>query len=400
MKVFRIIASWLYSIGVYIRNMLYHYGLLRTTEVDIPTICVGNLAVGGTGKTPHTEYLIRLLHNDYKVAVLSRGYKRKSKGIVLVTPSEVFHTVTLPPVGGMKGGLADTIGDEPTQIHMHFPDVPICVSGDRVAGVRYIQKHCPDVQVIILDDAYQHRAITCGYYVLLTAENNLYVNDHIMPWGRLREHAYRSHRADMVVVTKCPAKMQPIDRRNIIHSLNLASFQHLAFSWMRYGALRRLEGEKVRKLEGEKAHPALRTPNAERRTPNAEHRTPNAERPLQGDGGLWFFRPLVLAGIAHPETMLDEVRSRYPQAQLVAFPDHHRFTKRDWKRVTRIYEKHHCDAIITTEKDAVRLLLQDEYIRRWGDKTYVLPIEIDFNEFTDIFNQNIIRYVEENTRNR
>ncbi len=356
MKIFRIIASWLYGIGVYIRNMLYHYNLLRTTEVDIPTICVGNLAVGGTGKTPHTEYLIRLLHNDYKVAVLSRGYKRKTKGIVLADAS----------------ATADTIGDEPMQIHMHFPDVPICVSADRVAGVRYIQKHCPDAQLIILDDAYQHRAITCGYYILLTAENNLYVNDHIMPWGRLREHAYRSHRADMVVVTKCPAKMQPIDRRNVIHDLKLASFQQLAFSWMRYGQIKPL---------------LLSAPNAERRTPNAAESS-------------WFFRPLVLAGIAHPETMLNEVRSRYPQAQLVAFPDHHRFTKRDWKRVARIYEKHHCDAIITTEKDAVRLLLQNEYIRCWGDKTYVLPIEIDLKEFTDIFNQNIIRYVEENTRNR
>ncbi len=369
MKVFRIIASWLYGIGVYIRNMLYHYNLLRTTEVDIPTICVGNLAVGGTGKTPHTEYLIRLLHNDYKVAVLSRGYKRKTKGIVLADAS----------------ATADTIGDEPMQIHMHFPDVPICVSGNRVAGVHYIQKHCPDVQVIILDDAYQHRAITCGYYILLTAENNLYVNDHIMPWGRLREHAYRSHRADMVVVTKCSPKMQPIDRRNIIHSLNLASFQQLAFSWMRYGALRKLGAQSLSHLVTQ---------------PHSSSLIPHLKHPLQGDGGLWFFRPLVLAGIAHPETMLDEVRSRYPQAQLVAFSDHHRFTKRDWKRVARIYEKHHCDAIITTEKDAVRLLLQDEYIRRWGNQTYVLPIEIDMKEFTDIFNQNIIRYVEENTRNR
>ncbi len=367
MKIFRIIASWLYSIGVYIRNMLYHYNLLRTTEVDIPTICVGNLAVGGTGKTPHTEYLIRLLHNDYKVAVLSRGYKRKTKGIVLADAS----------------ATADTIGDEPMQIHMHFPDVPICVSADRVAGVRYIQKHCPDVQVIILDDAYQHRAITCGYYVLLTAENNLYVNDHIMPWGRLREHAYRSHRADMVVVTKCSPKMQPIDRRNIIHSLNLASFQQLAFSWMRYG----------------KIAPLLSPPQGGR---SMTEMTTSDSPPVGGVGGgcAWFFRPLVLAGIAHPETMLDEVRSRYPQAQLLAFSDHHRFTKRDWKRVARIYEKHHCDAIITTEKDAVRLLLQDEYIRRWGNQTYVLPIEIDMKEFTDIFNQNIIRYVEENTRNR
>ncbi len=318
------------------------------TEVDIATICVGNLAVGGTGKTPHTEYLIRLLKKDYKVAVLSRGYKRKTKGIVLADAN----------------ATADTIGDEPMQIHVHFPDIPICVSADRVAGVRYIQEHFPDVQVIILDDAYQHRAIRCGYYLLLTEENNLYVNDHIMPWGRLREHAYRSHQADMVVVTKCPQKMQPIDRRNVINTLRLATFQQLAFSWMKYGALRRLEGIKTQ------------------------------------DEQTWFFRPLVLAGIAHPEPMFEEIRKRYPQAQLLAFPDHHRFNKRDWKQLARLYEKHHCDAIITTEKDAVRLLLDKQYMHQWGNKTFVLPIEIDLKEFTDIFNQNIIRYVKANTRNR
>ncbi len=355
MKIFRIIASFFYSICVFLRNMLYHNDILRKHEVDIPTICVGNLAVGGTGKTPHTEYILRLLKDDYKVAVLSRGYKRKSKGIVLADQSST----------------ADTIGDEPMQIHLHFPDIPVCVSADRVAGVRYIQQHCPDVQVIILDDAYQHRAIRCGYYILLTAENNLYVNDHILPWGRLREHAYRSHQADLIVVTKCPEKMQPIDRRNIINSLKPASFQQLAFSWRKYGSIKPL---------------ASSVPNAERRTPNAEN--------------SWFFRPLVLAGIAHPEPMLEEIRKRYPQAQLLAFPDHHRFTKRDWKRLAKVYDKHNCDAIITTEKDAVRLLLQEEYVRKWGDKTFVLPLEVDFKEYTDIFNQNIIRYVKENTRNR
>ncbi len=353
MKLFCIIVSFFYGIGVFIRNMLYHNGLLRKKEVDIATICVGNLAIGGTGKTPHTEYLIRLLQHDYKVAVLSRGYKRKTKGILLADESST----------------ADTIGDEPMQIHLHFPDIPICVSADRVVGVRYIQEHCPDVQVIILDDAYQHRAIRCGYYILLTAENNLYVNDHLLPWGQLREHAYRCNQADMVVVTKCPEKMQPIDRRNIINSLHLASFQQLTFSWHKYGSLRKLVTQ-------------------------SQNKSVNPISELS-----WFFRPLVLTGIAHPESMLEEIRSRYPQAQLIAFPDHHAFTKRDWKRIEKAYQKHNCDAIITTEKDAVRLLLQNEYIERWGSKTFVLPIEIDLKEFTDIFNQNIIRYVKENTRN-
>ncbi len=383
MKIFRIIVAFFYGIGVFLRNMLYHNGLLRKTEVDIATICVGNLAIGGTGKTPHTEYLIRLLQEDYKVAVLSRGYKRKTKGIVLVTQP--------PSNSPMRGKdtfstqriiTADTIGDEPMQIHRKFPDIPICVSADRVKGVRYIQEHCPDVQIIILDDAYQHRAIRCGYYILLTAENNLYVNDHILPWGRLREHAYRSHQADMVVITKCPEKMQPIDRRNIINSLRLASFQKLAFSWQKYG----------------KIAPLL-SPHEGGRCIASDH----IVSLHGGDGGgcnSWFFRPLVLAGIAYPEPMLEEVRKRYPQAQLLAFADHHRYTKRDWKKIQKAYEKHNCDAIITTEKDAVRLVEQKTFVERWGKNTFVLPIEIDLKEYTEIFNQNIIRYVKENTRNR
>ncbi len=374
MKLFRIIISFFYGIGVFIRNMLYHNGLLRKKEVDIATICVGNLAIGGTGKTPHTEYLIRLLKHDYKVAVLSRGYKRKTRGIQLADESST----------------ADTIGDEPMQIHLHFPDVPVCVSANRIKGVHYIQQHCPDVQVIILDDAYQHRAIHCGYYILLTAENNLYVNDHLLPWGQLREHAYRCNQADMVVVTKCPEKMQPIDRRNIINSLRLASFQQLTFSWHKYGSLRKL----VTPSQNKSANSNVVNSNAVNlNAVNLDAVNSNAEF-------SWFFRPLVLAGIAHPESMLEEIRSRYPQAQLIAFPDHHSFTKRDWKRIEKAYNKHNCDAIITTEKDAVRLLLQNEYIERWGSKTFVLPIEIDLKEFTDTFNQNILHYVKENTRNR
>ncbi len=225
MKIFSIIASWLYGMGVYVRNMLYHADILKSTSVDIATICVGNLAVGGTGKTPMIEYLVRLLSPQYKVAILSRGYKRKSKGIQTSVGTEVSSSL---------------LGDEPMQMHLHFPDVPIVVSADRVKGVHYIQEHFPDVQVILLDDAYQHRALRCGYNILLTPESRIYVDDHLLPWGRLREHAYRANRADIVVVTKCPEKMQPIEQRNIINRLNLAPFQALVFSWLRYEKLRSL----------------------------------------------------------------------------------------------------------------------------------------------------------------
>ncbi len=356
MKLFRIIASWFYSIGVYIRNMLYHNGLLRSREVDIATICVGNLAVGGTGKTPHVEYLIRLLQDKYKVAVLSRGYKRKTKGVVIADKQSTAHT----------------IGDEPMQIHMKFPNVPICVSANRLKGVAALQKKYPDLDVIILDDAYQHRAIKCGYYILLTAENNLYVDDHLLPWGRLREHTYRSHQAEIVVVTKCPDKMKPIDKRSVDNALDLAPYQRLCFSWLRYGALRQMMHQKGK---------------------GAEQHHKKADQ-------AWFFRPLVLAGIAHPEPMLEEVKKKYPQAQLLAFSDHHNFTEGDMKKIRKAYEQYNCDAIITTEKDAVRLQLHKEYMANWGKKTFILPVEVDLREFTETFNQNIIRYVTQNKRNR
>ncbi len=356
MKLFRIIASGFYSVGVFIRNMLYHNGLLRIKEVDIPTICVGNLAVGGTGKTPHVEYLIRLLQDKYKVAVLSRGYKRKTTGVVIADKQSTAHT----------------IGDEPMQIHMKFPDVPICVSANRLKGVAALQEKYPDLDVIILDDAYQHRAIKCGYYVLLTAENNLYVDDHLLPWGRLREHIYRSHQAETVVVTKCPEKMRPIDKRSVDNALKLAPYQTLCFSWLRYGALRQMVALGAKKPKQQ-----------------------NHEREQ-----AWFFRPLVLTGIAHPEPMLEEVKSKYPQAQLLAFSDHHDFTQADIRKIAKTYEQYNCDAIITTEKDAVRLQLHKEYMANWGSKTFILPIEVDLKEFTEIFNQKILQYVTKNTRNR
>ncbi len=348
MKIFSIIASWLYGMGVYLRNMLYHADILKSTSVDIATICVGNLAVGGTGKTPMIEYLVRLLSPQYKVAILSRGYKRKSKGIQTSVGTEVTSSL---------------LGDEPMQMHLHFPEVPIVVSADRVKGVQYIQAHFPDVQVILLDDAYQHRALRCGYNILLTPESRLFVDDHLLPWGRLREHAYRANRADMVVVTKCPEKMQPIEQRNIINRLQLAPFQTLVFSWSRY----------------EKLAPIL---------------------PKTKDEGAWLFRPLVLAGIAQPAHLLEMIRSRYPKAQMLDFPDHHRFTKGDVKRISKAIEKHNCDSIITTEKDAVRLRETAEFMEEWGAKTFVLPMQVDMKNFTEIFNQNILRYVKENTRNR
>ncbi|MGN1247581.1 MAG: tetraacyldisaccharide 4'-kinase, partial [Paludibacteraceae bacterium] len=172
--------SWLYGLVLAIRHTLYDNHLLPSHEADIPTICVGNLAVGGTGKTPHVEYLIRLLSPRYKVAVLSRGYKRKTRGFVLAD----------------EHASASTIGDEAMQIHSKFPHVAVAVCEDRVRGVRMLKKQVEGLQVVILDDAYQHRAIRCGYYILLTPYNQLYIDDHLLPWGRLRDLKARALKAN------------------------------------------------------------------------------------------------------------------------------------------------------------------------------------------------------------
>lgn len=211
----------MYGLVVWIRNLLYDDHILHSTKVAIPTIGVGNLAVGGTGKTPMTEYLVSLLSKRYKVAVLSRGYGRTTKGFRLANAQDTAYT----------------IGDEPMQIYTHFPNIPVAVCADRVKGVKRLQHLFPDLQCVILDDAYQHRPLRCGCYILLTPYDRLYVHDHMLPWGKLRDVPSQSIRANVVVVTKCPEKMLPIDRRVVANALQLPSYQQLVFSRIVYRPL-------------------------------------------------------------------------------------------------------------------------------------------------------------------
>lgn len=175
-------ASWLYATGVWIRNQLYDQHLIITHDAPLPAICVGNLAVGGTGKTPMTEYLVRLLSPKYKVAVLSRGYKRETHGFLIADSKSTVRT----------------IGDEPLQLHRKFPNIVVAVSADRVSGMKRLKQAYPDLEVVILDDAFQHRCIRCGMNILLTAADSLYVDDHFLPLGRLRDNKRQSLRADIL----------------------------------------------------------------------------------------------------------------------------------------------------------------------------------------------------------
>ena len=321
----------MYGLVVWLRNMLYDDHIFHSTEVDIPTICVGNLAVGGTGKTPMAEYLISLLSPQYKVALLSRGYGRQTKGFRLANAQDT----------------AQTIGDEPMQIHAHFPDIPVAVCADRVKGVRRLQHLFPDLQCVILDDAYQHRQLRCGFYVLLTPYDRLYKHDHMLPWGRLRDLPSQSHRANVVVVTKCPSQMQPIERRIVSNTLNLASYQHLFYSSIGYAPLA-----------------------------------------LSGT-------PLVVTGIANPKPLLEHICNQFPDAELMAFSDHHAFTKHD---ISRILDKaQYFEHVVTTEKDYMRMKSTD-LVEALSDKLQVLPIRTNLGIDKEAFDRQIMLYVSENNR--
>ena len=325
--------SALYGIAITVRHILYDEHLLPSFEPVLPTICVGNLMVGGTGKTPLVEYLVRLLSPHFRVAIVSRGYGRKTHGFILADGH----------------ATAETIGDEPMQLHTKFPDIPVVVSRDRISGIKRLKQQCPDVDVVILDDAFQHRRIRCGLTILLTPFYRLYTRDHLLPWGRLRDIKTRSQKADIVVVSKCPADLLPIDRRIVGNELTLASFQLLCFSQM----------------------------------------TPE---PLPQTG-----TPLVLTGIAEPAPMLQHVRQFAPQAGHLAFPDHYVFRPTDISQIMEQASRY--DYVLTTEKDAARLC-QTELPQLLGDQLRTTAITMDFGEDKETFNRRVMTYVQESVRKK
>lgn len=319
----------LYGGAIALRHLLFDEHILPKYEPRIPTICVGNLAVGGTGKTPMVEYLIRLLgRHGYKVGVLSRGYRRTTRGFLLATAA----------------ATAETIGDEPMQIHQKFPDVLVAVCEDRVKGIKHIQNLSTPPDVVLLDDAYQHRHISCGLTILLTAYDRLYVHDHLLPWGSLRDIPYRASKANIVVVTKCPPTMHPIDKRVVDSSLKLATFQHLYFSRVQYA-------------------------------------------PVQIQGV-----PLLLTSIARPEYLIDHVRGIEPQTEVLTYSDHHRFTPMDVNTILERAER--CDCIVTTEKDMQRLLDTD-LLSRYSKPVLPLPITLTIDAEASSLDNDVLTYVSE-----
>lgn len=343
--------SWIYGLGVKLRNLLFNIGILNSRQFAIPLIAVGNITAGGTGKTPHVEYLIRLLKNHFQVAILSRGYKRKSRGYVLADDTATVRT----------------IGDESFQIHKKYQEISVAVDTNRCRGIDKLCNDKPDLDVILLDDAYQHRYVHPGINILLIDYHRMITHDKLLPAGRLREPQSGKNRADMIIVTKCPDNLRPMDYRIIQHSLNLYHYQHLFFTGLRYGDLSPLYCGEERKLSS-----------------------------IRRDENI-----MLITGIASPKQMIIDLKPYSDKVTPLTFADHHNFTNSDVVLInTKFSQMPSPKLIITTEKDATRIFgikgLSDE-VRH---NIYVLPIQIEFKLDTqEKFNEYIISYVRKNSRN-
>ena len=346
--------SWLYGIGVGFRNQLFNIGLLKQHDYDIPIISVGNITVGGAGKTPHVEYLIRLLKDKVKVAVLSRGYKRKTHGYVLANDSS---TVT-------------DIGDEPYQMKQKYQDVHIAVDKKRVDGIAHItgDAETNDTDVILLDDAFQHRYVKPGINILLVDYHRLIIYDKLLPAGRLREPQSGKDRADIVIITKCPKDLKPMEFRVLTKAMNLYPYQSLYFTTIEYESLTPLFAKEKSTIEKE----ALEDKHV-----------------------------MLITGIASPKQIIIDLKPHVKEMTTLAFSDHHQFKSKDIMKINETFNAIKGEKIIvTTEKDATRLEQLDGLSEEVKQNLYVLPIKVKFmiNQEEE-FNDKIIDYVRKNSRN-
>jgi tetraacyldisaccharide 4'-kinase len=348
--------SLIYGAGTSIRNFLYDSGILPHHEFRMPVICVGNITVGGTGKTPHTEYLVELLTKSFRVATLSRGYMRKSTGFKIASPSD----------------SVSVIGDEPMQIFRKFPDITVAVDRNRVNGVNQILKERPETDVIILDDGYQHRSITPGFTILLTDFNRLMINDHLLPYGRLRESVSNMNRADIILVTKSPEKISPIQRRIIVKEINKSAYQNLYFTSFQY----------------KDPVPVFSQFNSKKLSLTDQNKI---------NAGI-----VLLTGIANPLPFKEYLSKQFKEVVHISYPDHHKFSEKDIAKVSAAFinlgspEKF----IITTEKDAVRLRDFTNIAEPLISSAFYIPVGIKFlNDDKGEFDNLIFDYVRKNKRN-
>ena len=345
--------SWLYGMGVKLRNMLFEIGILKTQSFKMPVVSVGNITVGGTGKTPHVEYLVSLLKDQFHVAVLSRGYKRKSKGFIIADAD------TPMPM----------IGDEPYQMKQKFPQVTIAVDKNRCHGITELEHADKELNVVLLDDAFQHRYVKPGINILLVDYHRLIIYDRLLPAGRLREPMSGKDRADIVIVTKCPKDLKPMEYRVVTKAMQLYPYQRLYFTTLEYDMLRPMFPE-----------------------------APKTRMALEELAGKQL---LLITGIASPEQLIHDLTPYNTNITHLSFADHHQFRPKDVLLINDTFASMKGPkTIITTEKDATRLLSTEGLSEEVRQNTLILPVRICFMQDQEqLFNQQIIGYVRKNSRN-
>lgn len=329
MGVLKSITAGLYRGGVSFRNWLYDMKILRSKQHDIPIVCVGNIAVGGTGKTPTVEFIIRNLSGEYKIAVLSRGYRRRTRGYLEVKENDSFLRV----------------GDEPKQIKRKFPEVVVIVCENRNEGVVRIQKEHPEVNLIVMDDGFQHRSLTPKVCVLLSDYATPPYRNKMLPAGTLRDTPSQLYRADFLIITKTPENISPIERNIAQKELRPSPYQSIYFTDIKQ----------------------------------------SAPRPIFDDvapGNLPLGSKIVaFAGIAHPDKFFDSLEGKYKVVERLPFKDHYTYRVRDIKRLNALVESLGEDVyVVTTEKDGVKLTSRKHIPESLQHRLFVQPIEINFRE--------------------
>ncbi len=347
-SVFLYPISLIYGLIIFVRNKLFDLKILPSHEFDIPVISIGNITVGGTGKTPTTEYLISLMKNEFTIATLSRGYKRKTNGFIISTPES----------------RVSEIGDEPKQIKQKFLEVIVAVCEDRVKGIWNLLKLFGTLNVIILDDAFQHRSVSPGISILLIDYNRPLRNDTMLPYGGLRENPHQMKRASIILVTKCPRDMKPIERRIIEMELHLFSYQSLYFTTIKYGNITSVFKKELKDCTAE-------------------------------------FSILLITGIANSGQLLTHLKTLTKNIAHINYPDHYIYMQKDLAAIEQKFESISSfnKIILTTEKDAMRIKDFEDLSPVIKNNIYYIPIEIEFMyKDHDTFNNQILSYVRTNKK--
>lgn len=354
-KFLLIALSKIYGLVVTLRNRLFDWGILKQQEFDIPIVVVGNLAVGGTGKTPHTEYIINELRYSYNIAVLSRGYKRDTKGFILAS----------------SHSSPKDIGDESYQIYNKFNrEIPVAVCEDRRHGISELQRLYNDINLILLDDAFQHRYVKPSVSILLTEFRRPLFYDHLLPYGNLREPIDALNRADIVIVTKCPEQIKPMDSRIFINNLKTFPYQHVLFSRFAYEQLVPLFPENCTN------------------TPYLDW--------LDCEDTI-----LAVSGIGNPRPFIKQLKFFQFTLKTATFPDHHNFSRKDIDVILKRFNEIESQRkyIVTTEKDAVRLMNNPYFPLELKPYIFYLPISVEFDETynSSSFTEILIECIEKST---